>query len=515
MIDQADVDANEGKFVQAHNGQMIFADVATPAPTDATYVTLSINATLSNERVLTGTASQVIITDNGAGGTVVLSLPQNIATTSAPTFDSLSLNATTNQIVLDADAAVNKGTITMASLNAARTWTFPNNTGTVMLLSNTANVQNKTLDNTNIATFLDTRLTLQDDGDNTRIGVFQLSGITAGNTRTLTWPDASGTIALTATTAPFDAQFVTLATNATLSNERVLTGTANQITLTDNGAGSTVVVSIPSSAQLSVAKLTNLTSNGFVKTSGGDGTLSIDTATYEVPLTFSTGLTRTVNTVTVNTSQNIATLSNLTTNGFVKTSGGTGALSVDTTTYLTAATGVSSITGTANQVVASASVGAITLSTPQDIATSSSPTFVGLTLSGTVTESAANEFQFRANTQAIWSSGSGVLDIKSSTTLNIGATVTTLNLGATAVTTANLATAATTTNVGPIGDIQVGSSGQKVGFFGNAGAVKSSAYTPTNVTTDRSYDANSTTLDEIADTLGTLIADLQAYNLIG
>lgn len=44
---------------------------------------------------------------------------------------------------------------------------------------------------------------------------------------------------------------------------------------------------------------------------------------------------------------------------------------------------------------------------------------------------------------------------------------------------------------------------------------KSSAYTITNVTTDRSYDANSTTLDEIADVLGTLIGDLQTTGLIG
>jgi len=55
----------------------------------------------------------------------------------------------------------------------------------------------------------------------------------------------------------------------------------------------------------------------------------------ESALTFSTGLTRSVNTITVNTSQNISTLSNLTSNGFVKTSGGTGALSIDTSTYLT------------------------------------------------------------------------------------------------------------------------------------------------------------------------------------
>lgn len=53
----------------------------------------------------------------------------------------------------------------------------------------------------------------------------------------------------------------------------------------------------------------------------------------ESALTFSTGLTRSTNTVTVNTSQNIATLSNLTSNGFVKTSGGTGALSIDGNTY--------------------------------------------------------------------------------------------------------------------------------------------------------------------------------------
>lgn len=40
------------------------------------------------------------------------------------------------------------------------------------------------------------------------------------------------------------------------------------------------------------------------------------------------------------------------------------------------------------------------------------------------------------------------------------------------------------------------------------------AYTPTNVTTDRSYDANATTLDEIADVLGTLIADLKKRGLL-
>ena len=41
------------------------------------------------------------------------------------------------------------------------------------------------------------------------------------------------------------------------------------------------------------------------------------------------------------------------------------------------------------------------------------------------------------------------------------------------------------------------------------------AYTATNVTTDRAFDANATTLDELADVLGTLIADLRAAKIVG
>ena len=53
----------------------------------------------------------------------------------------------------------------------------------------------------------------------------------------------------------------------------------------------------------------------------------------ETALTFSTGLTRSTNTITVNAVQNITRLSNLTGNGFVKTSGSDGTLSIDTSTY--------------------------------------------------------------------------------------------------------------------------------------------------------------------------------------
>jgi hypothetical protein len=45
------------------------------APVDEPYVTIGNTAGLSAERALTGTANQVIVTDNGADSTVVLSIP--------------------------------------------------------------------------------------------------------------------------------------------------------------------------------------------------------------------------------------------------------------------------------------------------------------------------------------------------------------------------------------------------------------------------------------------------------
>lgn len=56
--------------------------------------------------------------------------------------------------------------------------------------------------------------------------------------------------------------------------------------------------------------------------------------------------------------------------------------------------------------------------------------------------------------------------------------------------------------------------GANIGFFGVAPAARVAAYTPTNVVADRAYDANATTTDELADVLGTLIADLKSYGLL-
>lgn len=107
-------------------------------------------------------------------------------------------------------------------------------------------------------------------------------------------------------------------------------------------------ISIVSNGGTGVGTLT-----GIVK---GNGTSPFTAATagtdYEVPLTFSTGLTRTTNTVTVNTTQNITRLSNLTSNGLVKTTSANGTLATATagTDYLSTLTGAVTSSGNATSL---------------------------------------------------------------------------------------------------------------------------------------------------------------------
>jgi hypothetical protein len=78
-------------------------------------------------------------------------------------------------------------------------------------------------------------------------------------------------------------------------------------------------------------------------------------------------------------------------------------------------TGVLSITGTANQVTASASTGAVTLSLPQNIHTGASPTFAGATFAGDVLLSAATANLFLKNTSTgLKSASSTVVTLQAS-----------------------------------------------------------------------------------------------------
>ena len=85
---------------------------------------------------------------------------------------------------------------------------------------------NKTLGVTNTVTLYDSLFTIQDNSDPTKQANFQLSGITAGQTRTLTLPDASLTIVGTATTQTL--------TNKTLTAPTITNGSITGTAITTN-----------------------------------------------------------------------------------------------------------------------------------------------------------------------------------------------------------------------------------------------------------------------------------------
>lgn len=165
---------------------------------------------------------------------------------------------------------------------------------------------------------------LTTDGTNASWAVGSGSG-TVTKVSVVTANGVSGSVATDTTTPAL-----------TLSLAAITPSSVNGLTIT------------PTTGTLTIASGKTLTASNTVTFTATDGsTLAIGTGgtlksaaytpstDYEVPLAFSTGLTRTTNTVTVNTSQNISKLTNLTTNGFVTTTSGNGTLVIDTATYLT------------------------------------------------------------------------------------------------------------------------------------------------------------------------------------
>jgi uncharacterized cupin superfamily protein len=133
--------------------------------------------------------------------------------------------------------------------------------------------------------------------------------------------------------------------------------------------------------------------------------------TWTATTTAGTGLTYSGGALNVNTSQNIATLSNLTSNGIVQTTGGTGALSV-----LTIGSGVDS------WITTPSSANLITAVTDETgsgaLVFGTSPTISGATLSGITTIANASTSAFSANTLAV--GGTATTSISSAGALTVG-----------------------------------------------------------------------------------------------
>jgi hypothetical protein len=138
--------------------------------------------------------------------------------------------------------------------------------------------------------FNDANFLLYDNADSTRNLQFQLSGITTGTTRTLTAPDASGTIALTSdfaappaigSTTPNSAAFTTLtANNGTLTASAPvldLSQTWDSATAVFTGSISTTTLTVTAVTSGTIAVGMELTSSGTI--SGNTSITALGTGT--------------------------------------------------------------------------------------------------------------------------------------------------------------------------------------------------------------------------------------------
>ena len=168
-----------------------------------------------------------------------------------------------------------------------------------------------------------------------------------------------------------------------------LAGTSNEIIVTPSGT--TITLSTPqaigtgSSPTFAALSLTA----PLTVSNGGTGDSTLTAYALLTGGTTSTGALQQV--------------SGVGTSGQVLVSAGASALPVWTTLSTIV---VTSITGTTNEVIASASTGAVTLSLPQAIATTSSPTFAAITVTNIImvgvtsdpVSPAAGQFWFRSDT---------------------------------------------------------------------------------------------------------------------
>lgn len=203
-------------------------------------------------------------------------------------------------------------------------------------------------------------------------GVLSVNGSTGAITgiATLASPTFTGTVTVPATGIVYP---------GTTSGQSILSAPAT--------AGTNTAITLPATAgTLALNNQTFYVGTTQIAINRASSSLSLTGVSIDGNSGTATTLatSRNINGVAFNGSTDI-TVKASTTNALTIGTGLSGT-SFDGSSAITIAnTGVLSITGTSNQVIASASTGGVTLSLPQSIATTSTPTFSMVTISGTTT----------------------------------------------------------------------------------------------------------------------------------
>lgn len=196
-------------------------------------------------------------------------LTNPISTDSVVTVSHASQHTNANDILEAIEAKVG---IDSSAVTTSHDYKLSGVTGTdkAASLTGTETLTNKTLTSPTI-TLLDVNFTVQDNADTTKQAKLELSGITTGTTRTLTVPDATGTIALIAATQTLTNKTIDLTSNT-------LTSTLAQLNTAVSDAD---VASLAGTETLTNKTLTapKLASGGFIAdANGNEGVILVTTA---------------------------------------------------------------------------------------------------------------------------------------------------------------------------------------------------------------------------------------------
>lgn len=268
----------DGKHLQGSNivvddsGNMTAVNLNATANDGTTNAVVNV-ATFTHNTTGTGAAgigvsatfkTETSTTPDTTVASIKASLPVATHASRTGRLDIEVADSTGSRTVLRLDATGTAGTATIfgtATLSigsqsgilthansTTRTYTLPDLTGTVALLTGAQTFQNKTFDNTNTVTLLDTLFTLQDNVDPTKQAQFQLSGITTGTTRTITLPNR-------------DTGLVILSPSATADNTITATGAAIVPATFNIPSGSTANIA---NFQANAATLAGVNSLGYI-----------------------------------------------------------------------------------------------------------------------------------------------------------------------------------------------------------------------------------------------------------
>jgi hypothetical protein len=415
---------------------------STNLTSSLTYLgSINDNTTLTTKlfSLLSGTSNQINISSNGSS--LTLSLPQNISTTSTPTFSGLIVNSNNvtaamnflhgvtdssslgSKLFAGTGITISSGIITnngvtslssshlnVSSATGAITLSLPQSIATTAtptfaglnltsLTFNTVNITdtlnffNNVTDPASLATKIPVGTGISNtSGSLINTGVTYISGtanqilhsaqtgsITLSLPQDISTSSSPTFTGLTLSSLIFNSNNMTDSLNF-LSNVTSPSTLASKLT-----AGSGISISGSTINNLGVTRITGTTNQINHSAQTGNITLSLpqDIATTSSP-TFN-GLTLTSLTVgSTNATDTLHFLNNVTTPSTLtsKLNVGSGlAISNGVLSLSVAPNGITSLTGTNDQITASEpSNGAVTLSLPQSIATTSSPTFNGLTI---------------------------------------------------------------------------------------------------------------------------------------